>query len=407
MVLIIDPQVSGLAGNMFIGAFIDIGADKDKIIDVMKTYSEDFGDVKIDIKKQPKNGIMSTYAEIIAEDNNKARHYKDIIEKLDMITEEKYPDDETIAKTIALTKKIFKTIANAECKAHGMSIDEIHFHEVGNTDAICDVIGASYAYHLLGLDKEKVYSLPIATGYGTVNTQHGLLPVPAPAVINILGDVPTQGGVAKTELTTPTGAAIAVNIVDEFITTYPQLGYKKVGYGAGRKDLEILNALRLIHAESITPKDTITTLETNVDTLPGEVLGSLYDVLLNEGASDVSITPTFMKKNRPGYIIKVICRNHNAAHLCDVLIKHTGTLGVRMIPTMHRAAVVRKNVIQQVEVEGIKEDVRFKIGYSDDMVVKCSPEYDDIKKLADKTDIPIKDLMEIVKIQYLENNKGE
>lgn len=400
MVLIIDPQVSGVAGNMFIGAFIDLGANKDKIVEVIKTYGEYFGIIDVKIEKKLKAGIMTTYAQIKAEDNNKARHYHDIIENLDMITKKHYPDDEKIHKTIQLTKKIFKTIADAECKAHDMSIDKIHFHEVGNADAVCDVIGSAYAYYDLKLDDEKIYSLPVATGYGSVNTQHGILPVPAPAVANILAHTPVHTGEAECELATPTGSAILVNITDEYVESTPTMVDMKIGYGAGCKDLKILNALRLIHATSMTPKDTITVLETNVDTLTGEVLGSLFDIMLNEGARDISITPTIMKKNRPGHIIKIICKNKDAEHLCNVLIKHTGTLGVRIIPTLHRSAITRKNVESKITIEDKTYPVNFKIGYTDDKIIKCTPEYEDIKKISKITNLTIQQLTTLAIKQY-------
>ena len=330
-----------------------------------------------------------------------------IIEKLDDITQKHYPDNEIILKTINLSKKIFKTLAIAESKVHGKSLDQLHFHEVGCADAVADIIGSSYAYYLLNLDKEKVYSLPVATGSGTVKTQHGILPVPAPAVLNILKNVPTIGGCVNTEICTPTGCAILVNITDEYVSSYPYVTRKTIGYGAGKKDLEVLNALRLVHANSVTKNDTVTILETNIDTLSGEVLGSLYDKLLSEGARDVTITPTIMKKNRPGQIIKVICRNNDAQHITNVLMEETGTLGVRVIPTVHRGVAIRENIHEKININGTWEDVRFKIGYINDKIIKCTPEYDDIKKIANKTSIPIKDLIKYVEMEYRINNRGD
>ena len=178
-------------------------------------------------------------------------------------------------------------------------------------------------------------------------------------------------------------------------------------YGAGKKDLEVLNALRLVHANSVTKNDTVTILETNIDTLSGEVLGSLYDKLLSEGARDVTITPTIMKKNRPGQIIKVICRNNDAQHITNVLMEETGTLGVRVIPTVHRGVAIRENIHEKININGTWEDVRFKIGYINDKIIKCTPEYDDIKKIANKTSIPIKDLIKYVEMEYRINNRGD
>nr|WP_241776202.1 nickel pincer cofactor biosynthesis protein LarC [Methanosphaera sp. WGK6] len=358
------------------------------------------------MNKKSKSGVISTYANIQTTDNS-PRHYTEIIKKIDEITEENYPNNTLISKTIKLSKKIFKTIAQAESKVHGKTLDELHFHEVGCADAVADIIGASYAYHLLKLDEEKIYALPVATGQGTVKTQHGILPIPAPAVLNILTDVPTIGGLENTELATPTGCAILVNITDEFVSSYPYLTKKKIGYGAGKKDLKVLNALRLVHAETTVEKDTITILETNIDTLTGEVLGNLYDKLLSEGARDVSIIPTMMKKNRPGHIVKVISRNSDAEHLVKIIMEETGTLGVRMIPTIHRGVATRENVYHEININDTLENIRFKIGYIDDKIIKCTPEYEDIKKIADKTNIPIKDLMNIVEQDYKRKLRSE
>ncbi|RAP47168.1 MAG: TIGR00299 family protein, partial [Methanosphaera sp. rholeuAM74] len=371
MVLIIDAQTSGLAGNMFIGAFIELGADKVKIRNVMETYAQEFGDINIDIKKKMKSGIMTTFADISTTDSG-GRHYHEIIEKIDKITRDKYPDDTVITKSINLAKKIFETLAVNESIVHGKSIDEIHFHEVGCADAVADIIGSSYAYHLLGLDKEKVYTLPIAVGSGTVKTQHGILPVPAPAVMNILKDVPTVGGIVNTEIVTPTGASIVVNITDEYLQSQPQLNHKEIAYGSGKKDLESLNALRLIRGKGGVDEDLVTVLETNIDTLSGEVLGNLYDKLLGAGAGDVTITPTVMKKNRPGHIIKVIVKDKSEDEVLRVLMEETGTLGVRKLSYIHRGVAVRKELVENIPVNSSFEDVHVKLGTLGDKVIKCT-----------------------------------
>ena len=404
MVVVIDPQVSGLSGNMFIGAFVDLGADKEKVKEVIISYATEFGDINVNIDKKTKSGVMTTYANIETHDNS-ARHYEDIINKLDEITRKKYSDDELVIKSIDLSKRIFKTLADAESKVHGKSLEELHFHEVGCADAVADIVGASYAYHLLKFDDEKIYSLPVATGNGSVKTQHGILPVPAPAVINILKNVPTLGGNVDTELATPTGCAILVNITDEYATSTPLLKNKTIGYGSGKKDLEILNALRIIKSEDISTENTISILETNIDTLSGEILGNLYDKLLNEGARGVCITPTIMKKNRPGHIVKVISKNEDAEHLVKILMEETGTLGVRILPHVHRGVAFRDNVIHNIKIKDNMEKIRFKIGEIDGQIIKCSAEYDDLKKLSEKTKIPLKDLKDYVEQDYKMNTR--
>lgn len=405
MVVVIDPQVSGLAGNMFIGAFVDLGADKTKIIEVIQNYAQEFGEIEINITKQQKSGIMTTFASIETKDNS-TRHFHEIISKLDEITENKYPTNITVQKSIELSKKIFKSLAQAESDIHGQPIDKLHFHEVGCADAVADIVGASYAYYLLKLNEEKIYSLPVATGSGSVKTQHGILPVPAPAVLNILSNVPTVGGEVNTELATPTGCSILVNIADEYITSTPLLNKKEIGYGSGKKDLKILNALRIIKAEDSVEQKTITILETNIDTLSGEILGNLYDKLLEEGARDVTITPTIMKKNRPAHIVKVISRNKDAEHLVRVLMEETGTLGVRMLPHVHRGVAIRENVYHDIEIDGATEHVRFKIGQIGEKIIKCSPEYDDLKDISSRTGIPVKDLKNYIEQDYKKHLRG-
>ncbi len=396
MVLIIDPSFSGLSGNMFIGAFIDLGADSSKIIDVIKNYANEFGSVDIDIRKVSKCGVITTFADITTTDT-KSRHYTEIISKIDEITEEKYPDDQLIKKSIELAKKIFKTLAIAESKAHNKPLEELHFHEVGLADAVADIIASSYAYHLLDLDKEFVYSMPVATGSGTVKTQHGILPVPAVSVLNILEDVPITGGIPKTELATPTGCAILVNIVDKYVDSYPTTRNRIVGYGAGKKDLEVLNALRIILASDNKTSDTVTVLETNVDTLSGEILGSLFDTLLSNNARDVTITPIIMKKNRPAHKIEVICKDEDSDKLLDILMKETGSLGVRINKSTHRGVAKRKIITQEIDINGSIESVNFKVGYlSDNTVIKYTPEYEDVKRISEKIGIPLKDVMDII-----------
>ena len=406
MVLIIDAQTSGIAGNMFIGAFVDLGADKDKIIKVIEDYAGEFGDISINVEKKPKNGIMSTYFDIQSSDHTH-RQYNELIDKIDEITKNKYPGDKTVKDSILLAKKIFKTIAVAESNVHGIKLNELHFHEVGCADAVADVIGASYAYHLLNLDEEKVYSLPVAVGSVAVKTSHGILPVPAPAVCNILKDVPTVGGLANCEIATPTGSGILVNITDEYVESMPLIYHKEIGYGSGTKDLEVLNALRLIKADTLTQKDSISILETNVDTLTGEVLGSLFEKIMDEGARDVSISPTIMKKNRPGHIIKVIAKNNDVEHLCDVLMQETGSLGIRIIPQIHRSVARREIVAKNVIINSDEYEVHYKVGYIRDKLITCRPEYEDVKLISQKTNIPIKDLDEYLKNKYIIDDMNE
>jgi uncharacterized protein (TIGR00299 family) protein len=218
MTVIIDPQQAGISGNMVVGSLIDMGADKETVVEVMEYYASYFGQVKVKVDLIDKAGIQATAVEVECADHHPISYPK-LLETLDGIKHEK------VTSTILnFARKVFKTLALAESQVHGVDMDRIHFHEVGAADAVADIIGASYAFHELGLNEEKVYGLPTALGGGRIKSDHGDLTVPAPATMEILKNIPAFGGPVNQELTTPTGAALMVNMVDEFLQFYPEGG---------------------------------------------------------------------------------------------------------------------------------------------------------------------------------------
>jgi len=223
MTVIIDPRGSGIAGNMIVGAFLDMGANKDELIDIMQYYASHFGDININIEKVKRSGISATFANIQCKDKKPVK-YTELIKKFDQIEHPKMTPE--IKESV---KKVFMTLAEAEAHVHGTTLEKVHFHEVGAADAVADITGAIYAFHELKLHKQKVYCLPVALGGGSVKTMHGMLTVPAPATVEILKNVPTFGGPVAKELTTPTGAALLVNMVDEFCEFYPATTIKITG----------------------------------------------------------------------------------------------------------------------------------------------------------------------------------
>ena len=237
-----------------------------------------------------------------------------------------------------------------------LNLDKIHFHEVGAADAVADIMGASYAFHELGFAQEKVYGLPPALGGGRIKSKHGNLSVPAPATLEILKNVPAIGGPVDHELTTPTGAALLVNMVNEFVEFYPMITNQKVAYGAGKLDLEFPNVLRISTGSSPIPTDKISILETNLDDVTGEILGHTVDRLMEEGALDVTIIPTIAKKNRPGHLLRVITKSNMSHVLSEIIIRETGTLGVRTIPYVHRNIVKREIIPVKVDFNGQIKD---------------------------------------------------
>ena len=306
MTIIIDPQSSGIAGNMIIGAFVDLGADANELKEIMEKSALEFGRIDVTFDKIQKHGIDSTFCHVEMLENKPPLNYPEFISKI-----ENLDLDENV---MATSVNIFKRIAEAESRVHGKTMDEIHFHEVGASDAIADVIGSVYAYYQLGFDSQRIIGLPIAVGGGRVKTAHGTIPVPAPAVVEILKDANIIGGPVDSELATPTGSAIYMELCDEIKEFIPMVKPEKIGYGAGKKDFDHPNVLRIIESSDITQSDEIDVIETNIDHLTGEEIGYLFDVLLDAGASDVSITPIIMKKNRPGNLLKVISRKENRDH---------------------------------------------------------------------------------------------
>ena len=392
MAIIIDPQTGGIAGNMIIGALVDLGADENKLKEIMEYAASEFGKVEASFEKIIKKGISSTYCHVEMVEKSPVFHFNEFIEKIESLDLDK--------KIIEMSVRIFKRIAIAESKVHGSSLDKVHFHEVGASDAVADVIGAVYAYFDLNLDSHEIIGLPIALGGGRVKTAHGILPVPAPAVVEILKGANCLGGPVDSELATPTGSAIYMefcNTLEEFL---PSISPLAIGYGAGMKDFDFPNVLRIIKTEEIGEGDQVDVIETNIDHLTGEEIGYLFDKLLEEGARDVSVTPIIMKKNRQGSLLKVISKREVREHIIDVMFKEIGTLGIRIAPNTHRGIAKREFVKKEIEVANETFEVTFKIGYFNNQIISKRPEFEDIKKIAEKTNLPLKEVNSIVSDKY-------
>ena len=389
MTIIIDPQSSGISGNMIIGALVDLGADSNELKSIMEKSAYEFGKVEVTFEKKLKSGINSTYCHVEMMEHKHSINYPEFIEKI-----EKLKIDEKVKKTAI---KVFERIAKAESKVHGKTMEEVHFHEVGTSDAVADVIGSIYGYYSLNLDKQKVIGLPIAVGGGTVKTAHGIIPVPAPAVLEILNGAHIIGGPVDSELATPTGCAIYMEICDEIKEFIPSVKPKNVGYGAGRKDFDHPNILRIIETSDITESDRIDVIETNIDHLTGEEIGYLFDKLLDTGASDVSVTPIIMKKNRQGSLLKVISSRKNRDKIVETIFTETGSLGIRISPNMHRGVAKREFTKKTFDINGKDYEVTFKIGYINGEIISKRPEYEDLKRIAEDSGLPLRKIKELIK----------
>ncbi|MDP3065880.1 MAG: LarC family nickel insertion protein, partial [Methanobacteriaceae archaeon] len=207
--------------------------------------------------------------------------------------------------------------------------------------------------------------------------------------------VPTMGGSVAEELTTPTGAAVYVNMVDEFCQFQPFLNDKQIGYGAGTMDLNFPNVLRIINGLSSLPTDRVAILETNLDNVSGEILGNIFHKLMVQGALDVSMLPVLMKKNRPGQLLRVITRQEDCDFLSEAIIRETGTLGVRVMPFVHRNILEREIIPLNVDFLGSTQIIHIKVGKIGNEIINTAPEYEDALRISEKTRIPLKEVMRI------------
>lgn len=396
MVFIIDPQNAGISGNMLLGAFIDIGIPQHELKSIINETANHFGEVTTNIEKINKKGISSTQVTINAKDK-KPTNYKTLQNKITQIQH-----DLLNPEIIKFTQKVFHKIAQAESQTHQKTLDQIHFHEIGCADAVADIIGSAYAYHTLELNKQKVYGLPPALGGGTTQTKHGRLPIPAPATALLLKNTPTIGGPINKELTTPTGAALYTEMVNEYIPYQPLMQISKIGYGAGTMNLDFPNILRLIQGTTPIENEKITILETNIDHLSGETMGYLFEKLMNEGALDVSLTPIIMKKNRPGNMLKVICKSNQTDNILKTIFQETGTLGIRVLPHVHRSQLKRQIKTFNTTYGPIK----VKIAKMENTIINARPEYEDLRKIAKKQNIPLEKISKIIENEIHTQIKG-
>lgn len=369
---------------MILGCALDLGADREAVKELIETSVP----VSVEMREVIKKGIKALDIRINVPEKEHVRTYPELV---DMIKAAKLSP-----KVEKSALDIFLKMAEAEASVHGETdLEKLHFHEVGQSDALADVIGSAAAIHSLNCD--SVYCTPINVGSGTIECAHGTLPVPAPATLELLrkGKLYFRGGNEKKELLTPTGAAILSHFARP-VETFPQGRIISIGYGAGDAELAGPNVLQgvLSELDSCLIPDMIEVLETNADDVSGEVLGNLFEELLSLGARDVAIIPATMKKGRPAHIIKVIAKPEDSAKLARKIITETGSLGIRVIPTRHRLMAARKIEIIKLEIEGQIYDTAVKIARdSEGVLLNISAEFEDCKKIAKSSGIPVKEVI--------------
>ncbi len=277
---------------------------------------------------------------------------------------------------------IFRRLAAAEAKVHGVAVEAVHFHEVGATDALVDIVGAAVCRH--ALDVEAVWSSPVELGGGFTRCAHGVIPVPAPATVELLHGIPTTRGAALAETATPTGAAILATLADRF-TAEPAMTTEKTGYGVGHRDMAIPNLLRVHLARADAAKSSpCRLLQCNIDDMTAEMLGAVLDQLMDAGAMDVHFTPIVMKKSRPATCLSLLCGEGDAVRFTEMLLRHTTTLGVKSFP-LDKTAL--ETVFETLDTP--LGPVTMKNARMGGAVVRAKPEFEDCRRLAREHDLPL------------------
>lgn len=375
---------NGISGDMILGAIFDLGLDREAWLRELNKI--EISGYRVEIEKKRKGPLMGTDVNIIVEDRVTHRHAKEI---LNMVSNSSL-DDEIKEKSL----KILTRIAQVESSIHNEPLEEVHLHELGGIDTIVDVVGSIIGLKLLGI--ERVYSSPLPLGEGFVETAHGRLPIPAPATAELLKGVPVYSNGMKGELVTPTGAGIISTLSYSF-GPIPPITIEKIGYGAGKKDFAIPNMLRAIMGELYQEKqrDTNTIIDVNIDDMNPQIYGYLMDKLFEIGALDVFFTPIYMKKSRPAVKLTVISPNHLVDKIIDVIFRETTSIGIR---TYQVEKIMLPREI--IELDTPWGTARVKVSYING-TPKIMPEYDDCKAIAEKTGIPIQEVMkEILKLAF-------
>ena len=384
---------SGISGDMFVGAMLDLGVGFDELREQLARL--DLTDYRLVTSRVDRSGISATKFDCIVESQHDHDHdhhhdhhhhhgsshsHRPLSEIERMIRESRLKESVKERAT-----SIFRRLGSAESRIHNVPLESIQFHEVGAVDSIIDIVGACICLDLLGLD--RIISSPLKVGTGTFACSHGVYPVPGPATAELLKGIPSYAGEVDGELVTPTGAAIVATLASGF-GSLPMLKIDGVGYGAGTRDTaRFPNVLRVIlgNEESESEADSVAVIETNVDDLNSQVYGHLMERLFAVGALDVFLTPVQMKKNRPGVLVTVIAQPSDRERVSAVLFNETTTLGVRY--RIERREILRR---EHKLVETRFGSIRIKLGFSSDGTLSSyTPEFEDCRDAAIRSAAPL------------------
>jgi pyridinium-3,5-bisthiocarboxylic acid mononucleotide nickel chelatase len=404
--VIIDAGSSGASGDKFLGALIDLGGSPknlDRVARIVEDNLPGASHINVKTSRVERGEIGGQLVEVSSEEKASKRKARDL-----------QSSAAKCAKVlglsewgIAFVKSVLDTLSSAESRVHRHSAKEVELHELGSADTLVDILGVAYLADELELSGAGWWCGPIGVGTGVTEFSGRIYPNPAPAVAEIMRSrkFPMKTSNIQFELTTPTGAAIAVNLAGDGTGEVPIITPHKIGYGAGSKDLDqVANILRLTVGELLRNEhshDEVVVLETNLDDVSGEVIGRAVERLMEAGARDVSITPLFMKKNRPGQLISVITDKAKSEHLAELLMEETGTLGVREMP-VSRHISRRSSGTVVLEVGGKKFQVRVKRALSTSGHTQGGKvEYEDLRRISNETGLSMRELQQIVKTRVI------
>lgn len=374
---------SGISGDMTLGALVDAGLPLEVLrAELAKLNLPGY---TLSSEKVRRSGISATKVHVVLDEKDQpARHLADISRIINGSSLSPVIQQKSLA--------IFHRLAEAEAKVHGTTPDRVHFHEVGAVDALVDIVGSVIGLEHLGIT--EIIGSPVNVGSGTVHTAHGKLPVPAPATVELLRNIPLYSSSITFELTTPTGAAIVSTLAASF-GLLPQMKVDRIAHGAGNKDFSHTpNVLRLMIGELLPAygEDRSTLIETNIDDMNPQLYDHVIERLLAQGAQDAYLTPIIMKKGRPAILLSVLCDRMNTDAVLDTLFRETTSIGVRIGETG------RKKLQREVrQVETSYGTVRVKVSRRGDEIMTVTPEYGDCKMLAEEKKVPLKSVIEEAK----------
>jgi uncharacterized protein (TIGR00299 family) protein len=368
---------AGASGDMLLGALVDAGVPLEVLAEAVAALAVE--PIRLETEQVSRHGLGATRVHVHAPDSSHHRTWPDVRALLAEATLAPAVRDGALA--------VFERLAAAEGRVHRISPDEVHFHEVGALDALADVIGVVAGFEHLGL--AQLSASPVALGSGSAQGAHGVVPIPGPAVLELLAGIPVHAGAVPAEMCTPTGAALVAHLVDEW-TTLPPMRVERVGMGAGGRDpAELPNVVRLVLGlpGEAAPSGPVV-LETNVDDLDPRLWPGVLDAVFAAGASDAWLTPILMKKGRPAHTLSALCRPEAVPDVQAAVFATTSSIGLRVVP-VGKVALERT----QASVDVLGGRVGVKVAVSGGRAVNVSVEYEDAAALARELDLPVKEVL--------------